>query len=161
MYGYVGVLPLVLVLVAPRRNAVVRFFLIVVFISFISALGKYTPFYPLLYRIVPGLESFRSPQHFLLLWTFAIAILAGYGSQKLARAKKLLVIAAAGMLSVAVFVVAIFGTHLFDPLFPAKLVSKFALDPALRPTIMRLIVLNTGLTAIIVLLLNKIILSGG
>ena len=155
VYGYVGVLPLILTLVAPRRKPVVRFFLIVALVSFITALGKYTPFYPLLYRIVPGLGSFRSPQHFLLIWTFAIAILAGYGSQKLARAKKLLVIAAAGMLSVAVFAVAIFGTHVFDPLFPAKLVSKFALDPALRPTIMRLIVLNTGLTAIIVSLFYK------
>lgn len=155
VYGYVGVLPLLLALVAPRRNTVVRFFLIVTVISFIAALGKYTPIYPLLYRIVPGLGNFRSPQHFLLLWTFGIAILAGYGSQNLVRAKKLLVIVAAGMLSVAVVSFAIFGTRLFDPLFPPKLVSKFALDPVLRPTIMRLIVLNAGLATIIVSLFYK------
>lgn len=155
VYGYVGVLPLILVLVASRRNPVVRFFLVVAATSFFLALGKYNPLYPFLYKFVPGLGSFRSPQHFLLLWTFAIAILSGYGSQQLVRSKKLLVTTGAVMLIVAVFLFVIFGTHLFDSLFPAKLISKFALDPSLRPTIMRFIVLNAGLNAIVVSIFYK------
>lgn len=48
------------------------------------------------------LPSFRSPQHFLLLWTFAFSILAGFGSEGLRSARGWFFVASFGMLSIAI-----------------------------------------------------------
>ena len=73
---YVG--PFVLVLACagaarPRRNAS----LAAVALAFtLAALGGYTPFYPLLRRLVPALMYFRFPVKYLVFATFAAAVLA-------------------------------------------------------------------------------------
>ncbi|MBI3577693.1 hypothetical protein HY086_06675 [Candidatus Gottesmanbacteria bacterium] len=90
VYGYVGVLALLLAFFVKRRDPVVKFFIFAAILSFILALGKYTPVYWIAYHILPGLASFRSPQHFLLLYTFSMAILAGFGAD---RWKKPIIIA--------------------------------------------------------------------
>ncbi|MBI5619510.1 YfhO family protein, partial [Candidatus Gottesmanbacteria bacterium] len=79
VYGYTGVISLLLALFAAKKNRYVRFFFIAAVISFLLALGKYTPVFRLAYLFVPGIAAFRSPQHFLLLYTFSIAVLAGFG----------------------------------------------------------------------------------
>lgn len=87
VYGYVGVLALLLAFFAPRKDQVVRFFIFSAIFSFVLALGKYTPIYWIAYHVLPGLASFRSPQHFLLLYTFSVATLAGFAAVKLVRQK--------------------------------------------------------------------------
>ena len=47
------------------------------------ALGGFTPFYQLIYAIVPGSKFFRAPSTVFFMATFAIAVLAGYGAQGL------------------------------------------------------------------------------
>jgi len=79
VYGYIGILPFLLLFWIPIKHIHVRFFLGVAIASFFLALGKYTPIYFLFYRFIPGIGNFRSPQHFLLLYTFSLAILSGFG----------------------------------------------------------------------------------
>jgi hypothetical protein len=47
------------------------------------ALGGNTPFYQLIYNLVPGSKFFRAPSTVFFVATFALAILAGYGAQGL------------------------------------------------------------------------------
>ncbi len=78
VYGYVGILPLILLLWIPFKKVHARFFLGVAAISFLLALGKYTPIFFVAYTFIPGIGSFRSPQHFLFLYTISVAILSGF-----------------------------------------------------------------------------------
>ncbi|MBX3054472.1 MAG: hypothetical protein KF753_23570 [Caldilineaceae bacterium] len=43
------------------------------------ALGVYTPVHGWLTQLLPGFASFRAPARAIVLWTFSIAVLAGYG----------------------------------------------------------------------------------
>jgi len=79
VYGYVGLLPFVLLPWTPLKDIRVRFFVVITIVSFLLALGKYTPIFFIAYKFIPGLANFRSPQHFLLLYTFSLAILSGFG----------------------------------------------------------------------------------
>lgn len=79
VYGFTGIISLLLAVCAPKKNRYVRFFFIAAVVSFLLALGNYTPVFRLAYILIPGVAGFRSPQHFLLPYTFAIAILAGFG----------------------------------------------------------------------------------
>lgn len=79
VYGFTGLISLLFAFFAPRKNRYVRFFSIAAIISFLLALGSYTPVFRFAYIFIPGIASFRSPQHFLLPYTFSIAVLAGFG----------------------------------------------------------------------------------
>lgn len=92
MYGYVGIIALILVLFAKRKDRTVQFFLLSAAASFLLALGKFTPVFWLAYLFIPGIGSFRSPQHFLLLYTMSIAMLAGAGVQRFGRMRLLLIV---------------------------------------------------------------------
>jgi len=112
VYGFAGALTLLFVLFAPLRKQTVKFFVFAGTISLIMAFGKYSPLYYLFYRIVPGLGSFRSPVHFLLIYTFCIALVAGFGMEEILRLKKytsikkiLLAAGVAGLLSSVILVV--------------------------------------------------------
>lgn len=85
-WGYVGVLPLLLAILAPalHRDARTWFFVSLALISLVLALGKYTPFYDLLYN-VPVFNRFRVPARFLFPFTFAIALLAAFGLEEFFR----------------------------------------------------------------------------
>jgi len=83
---YVGILPLVLALLAflfMRKDWRVAFFVIVGVIGLALALGKHNPVYWLLWKFIPGFNLFRVPARFGLIWTFAIAVLAGFGLDRL------------------------------------------------------------------------------
>ncbi len=43
------------------------------------ALGVYAPVHGWLTQLLPGFDSFRAPARAIVLWTFSLAILAGYG----------------------------------------------------------------------------------
>ncbi len=63
---------------AGRRDARVFFWLAVALAAWVLMLGASTPVYRLVYRI-PVINSFRAPARHAFEWTFALAILAGFG----------------------------------------------------------------------------------
>jgi Bacterial membrane protein YfhO len=63
---------------ASKKRAV-RFWLVVTALGFLWSLGGYTPFYHLVYWLVPGTKYFRAPAAFFFIPAFAIAVLAGEG----------------------------------------------------------------------------------
>ena len=83
-WGYVGVLPFLLAIVAPfvrpgRRTVFLCLFGVV---ALSLALGGANPLYNLLY-LIPVLNRFRAPARFLLLFVFAVAWLAAVGFDEL------------------------------------------------------------------------------
>ncbi|MCC6176864.1 MAG: YfhO family protein [Chloroflexi bacterium] len=86
---YVGVVPLVLAVLAAltTQRWSGRFFIGIALASGVIALGGYLPFglYEWLVRL-PGMNVQRAPARFTLLTTLALAMLAGYGADWLARA---------------------------------------------------------------------------
>jgi Bacterial membrane protein YfhO len=83
--GYLGVLPLFLVLVRVESQHLHRlriFFCLTAGFSLLLALGKFNPIYPLIYHL-PGFNSFRIPAQILFLYVFSIAALAGIGMDRL------------------------------------------------------------------------------
>jgi hypothetical protein len=85
---YIGVAVLLLAALAfaRGRRAEVRhlrwFFGVVTVIAVFWALGGYTPFYRLVYAIVPGTRFFRAPSTMLYVISFGIAVLAGLGAER-------------------------------------------------------------------------------
>lgn len=69
-----------------RRGGVRRGFLWfwtgVLIISLLWALGGFTPFYHLVYAIVPGTKFFRAPSTIYYVTCFAVAVLAAAGTQR-------------------------------------------------------------------------------
>jgi hypothetical protein len=84
-WGYVGILPLLLVIWAWRwHDKRVWLFSVFVLGAIILMFGKYTPIYSVLYYI-PVFNRFRVPSRFLLLVVFFIAMLAAIGLDNLLR----------------------------------------------------------------------------
>ena len=83
VYGYVGIMPLVLALLAmvvwKRRSGMALFFAVLALLALLLSLGEYTVLYGWLYKFVPGFDKVRSAGRFLLLFDFAIALLAAFG----------------------------------------------------------------------------------
>lgn len=88
-FSYVGILPLILSFMAIKRgrDKVTIFFVFLLAISWIIALGRYNPLNSLLYHIT-GLGYFRVPARFLLLSTFSLAIMSGKGLDLLLKMEK-------------------------------------------------------------------------
>ena len=85
---YVAFLPLTALALAVvgawgwRRDRAVRPWVALVVITFILALGRFTPIYYLLGRL-PGFDLFRAPARWLAVAALGLALLAGYGWQRL------------------------------------------------------------------------------
>ena len=79
--GHIGVLALILALFALiyRRNRHTYFFSGAALFSVLFAFGKYSPLYWLFYYLIPGFNFFRGPSKMLFFYTFAMAILVGFG----------------------------------------------------------------------------------
>jgi hypothetical protein len=63
--------------------------LIVIFVSFLLALGAYTPLFGFLYNWVPGFDRFRSISKFAFLASLFVALLAATGLDRLLRQKRI------------------------------------------------------------------------
>jgi hypothetical protein len=63
--------------------------LIVIFVSFLFALGAYTPLFGFLYRWVPGFDRFRSISKFSFLASLFVCLLAATGFERLLRQKRI------------------------------------------------------------------------
>jgi hypothetical protein len=57
--------------------------LLLVALGFFLAMGRWNPFYYLLYWTVPGFDLFRVPARWMMLYTLGMAILAGLGVEAL------------------------------------------------------------------------------
>ena len=85
--AYVGILPLWLAFVRTGEPSLRRlrvFFLLLIGVALVFALGKYNPLYPWIYRL-PGFSSFRIPAQILFLYTFGIAVVSGIGLDQLQK----------------------------------------------------------------------------
>ncbi|MBL7176165.1 MAG: YfhO family protein [Desulfobacteraceae bacterium] len=81
---YLGSIPFLLSAVYFMRRGRMRVCLaLLVLISLLLALGKYTPFYALFFNYVPFLDRVRYPVRFLFLTVFVISISAGLGYDRL------------------------------------------------------------------------------
>jgi Bacterial membrane protein YfhO len=80
-FAYIGLLPLLLALwaVIQSKDKRIVFLSLLALFSFIASLGDATPLYRILYDYLPGLNQFRIPARFILLTTFPLAVLAGFG----------------------------------------------------------------------------------
>lgn len=79
---FIGWLPLICIGVALwrlHRRRLVRFWGIVAGIGIWLALGEMGGLYWVAYAVVPGISNFHDPARFLLVTTFAFAVLAGVG----------------------------------------------------------------------------------
>ncbi|MFP5354769.1 MAG: hypothetical protein ACLGIK_06380 [Gemmatimonadota bacterium] len=67
------------------QRRLVGFWLAAFVISLLWALGGNTPFYSLVYAIVPGTKYFRAPSTMLYVVSFATAVLAAFGAERIVR----------------------------------------------------------------------------
>lgn len=88
---YMGAVVLVLALFAfgggalNRHRAHAWFWLGALVVSLLWAWGGATPFYQLVYALVPGSKYFRAPSTILYVCTFSVAVLAAFGAERVLR----------------------------------------------------------------------------
>ncbi len=85
-YLGIAVILLVALAFASGRVAVSRkltwFFAGVTIVALLWALGGNTPFYRIVFAIVPGTKFFRAPSTMLYVVSFGVAVLAGFGAER-------------------------------------------------------------------------------
>ena len=88
-FGYIGIITLFLSIFALSKKNINNIypFLIIIFISFIIALGRNTPIYENIIFKIPLINGLRAPGKFIFLIDFCLAILAGYGLDRIVFAK--------------------------------------------------------------------------
>jgi len=114
--GYLGILPLIFAALAiiflVKKNRHVQFFTLLLFLSLLLALGKYSPTF-FLFEF-PPLNLFRVPARWIMFLTFSLAILGGFGFdfiyQKL-KTKNLKLILGGLALIIATFDLLYFGMN--------------------------------------------------
>jgi hypothetical protein len=87
---YLGAVVLVLagcalIATPAERRREVRFWLILAIVATLWSLGGFTPFYSLVYVLVPGTKYFRAPSTMFFLAALAVAVLAGEGVDNVLR----------------------------------------------------------------------------
>ncbi|NCO35940.1 MAG: hypothetical protein AUJ92_04320 [Armatimonadetes bacterium CG2_30_59_28] len=87
---YVGVLPPLLSLISfwGLRNGKAKYLALLAVTAGLLAMGGYTPIYAFIAHL-PPFSFMRAPSKFLLLFTFAVAVLAGFGVDRLSAWRKL------------------------------------------------------------------------
>jgi hypothetical protein len=82
---YVGFISLWLGLtvVAARRDRAVAIWVALALLALLDTLGGYSYFYSLLYVFAPGFALFRGQERAAAVFSFSLAILAGYGAEAL------------------------------------------------------------------------------
>jgi hypothetical protein len=86
---YLGAVVLMLATAAfggESRKAFRRFWVGTLIVSVLWALGGNTPFYQLIYAIIPGTKYFRAPSTMLMVVAFATSVLAALGTERLLAA---------------------------------------------------------------------------
>lgn len=173
---YVGILPLVLLLFLSFRTQndrkVILFAGFLALIAVVLALGRHTPVYKLAY-LLPGFDRFRAPSKIIVLWVFAMGLLAGKGMDGLLLVKErrsrmvdwrllLCILSLIALVTIDIFL------H-FENMLSLKVFSLFVLDEAIPEKIMQaskiitgefhLLTLFGGLSVLFVLLTRRRLLS--
>jgi len=83
-----GLVGLVLALIGAwrGRGPARTFGLVFAVVGFCLALGRWNPLYYLLYVALPGMDLFRAPARWMMLYTLGVAVLAGAGLDTLITA---------------------------------------------------------------------------
>lgn len=68
-----------------RGRAFRWFWVGVAVVALLWTLGGFTPFYRLVYAVIPGTKFFRAPSTFMYVLAFAVAVLAALGSDRILR----------------------------------------------------------------------------
>lgn len=91
---YVGVVVLLLAVAGfgarredATRRRLVWFWVGTGVVALLWALGGFTPFYNIVYVLVPGTKFFRAPSTIFFIVSFAVAVLAGFGAERAIRAR--------------------------------------------------------------------------
>ena len=88
---YVGTLPLILFFFIsyrqPTKRRIITFALGLAIVAFLFSLGSHTFIYKLVY-LLPGFDRIRAPSKIIILWVFALSLLAGRGMDDLFRHNK-------------------------------------------------------------------------
>ena len=109
---YAGVAVLILAgagMFAPQVRRNFRWFWLGTFIvSLLWTLGGFTPFYRLIYAIVPGTKFFRAPSTMMYVTMFSLAVFAALGTQRVVSAastisKRYVIAWGVGLLVLALF----------------------------------------------------------
>ncbi|MEO7359402.1 MAG: YfhO family protein, partial [Gemmatimonadaceae bacterium] len=82
---YLGIVVLMLVPLAfgtGARKVLARFWLGTAMVALLWALGGFTPFYHLVYAIIPGTRFFRDPSSIMYVMTFALSVLSALGFER-------------------------------------------------------------------------------
>jgi hypothetical protein len=85
-YGYIGVLAFLMALyggIRERRRPVVMFSIVMTGVAYLCVLGGATPFFRMVYELVPGMKMFRFPTRFLIVVELGLAVLAAVGLTRL------------------------------------------------------------------------------
>ncbi len=75
---YFGALPVIMFFAALflwRREKNIKFFVFLFVFSFLFSLGAHTPFFKLMYQIIPGLKSLRGPSMISFLFSFSATVM--------------------------------------------------------------------------------------
>jgi hypothetical protein len=87
--GYAGVLPLMLAVIAVvlafRRDSLLKFWLLLGLSGFLIAMGSYTALHGWTYALLPFFRQLRVPARAIFLFDFAVAVLAAIGLDLLLR----------------------------------------------------------------------------
>ena len=89
---YLGAVALMLALLGvvyawrPDRRSFGRFWFITCIVALLWSLGGFTPFYHLVYALVPGTKYFRAPSTMIFVVGLCVAIFAAFGAERLERA---------------------------------------------------------------------------
>jgi hypothetical protein len=131
--SYVGMLPLILVFISAKASSLrtVRvFFILLIGLSLLLALGKYNPIYPVIHKL-PGFDRFRIPAQIIFLYVFGIAVLSGMGFDTIKKSSwrlnrvMIVFLVLAGCLLMVFFV----GIHSFSFEFYPKLFNTLSTEP--------------------------------
>ncbi len=127
---YVGVVAVVVAALATTiRRRQHAFWATALLAAVVAALGSYTPIYPILQQVVPGLSAFRFPVKYLSLGSFALAALTAYGWQAILDGeirwrRGVIVAALAAAVGVCAYVVV--AWLLIAPAHPARVFYRLA-----------------------------------
>jgi len=151
---YTGILPLCLALCAwvllRRTDRQVRFWGVVAVAALFLALGRYNPLYRIMYYI-PVYNMFRAPARHCMEFSFAIAVLAGFGLRHVlaardARTHRMLRGLAIGL--VLAMALSAWGIAVFRAFFTAGFPPAFELMSAFSKEIVENIALSNNAFAV-------------
>ena len=132
---YVGILPLFLLLFLTRDHSghgrILGFSVSLALIALVLALGSHTPVYQWV-SMLPGFDKIRAPAKIIMLWAFAMALLAGKGMDDLLRmGEKSLRRRGCMALCCGLLLAGLNLFFLFDPSLVLRVFSPFILAEAI------------------------------